>query len=97
MQHSPSWEANRSLASQLIPPILWIPKVHYRIQNRPPSLPISSQINPFYDSSAHFLQTQFNIILLASSFNINHLTPNGHFSSRTAPQVSAPYKAMLQM
>ena len=31
MEQGPSWEANMSSASQEIPSIVWIPKVHYHI------------------------------------------------------------------
>jgi hypothetical protein len=42
MAQSPSWEANWSAASQEIPRILWIPKVHHRTHKRTPPIPILS-------------------------------------------------------
>jgi hypothetical protein len=67
MEHSPSWEAKRFSASQEIPRILWNPKVHYRIHNSPPPVPILSHINPIQASSSHFLNIHFNIIVSYTS------------------------------
>jgi hypothetical protein len=40
---SPSWEANRFLASQEILRILWNSEVHYRVHNSTPPVRILSQ------------------------------------------------------
>ena len=63
MEHSPSWEANRFAASQVIPRILRNPKFHYRIHKCAPPLPILCQIDPIYASTSHFLKLNINIIL----------------------------------
>jgi hypothetical protein len=40
MKQSPSWEANRFSASQVIPPILWNTDVQYGIYESLPPVPV---------------------------------------------------------
>jgi hypothetical protein len=46
MEQSPSWEANRFLASQEISRILWDSKVRYRVYKCPPPVPNLSNFVP---------------------------------------------------
>jgi len=59
MQQKPSSDANSFSATQEIPRILWILKVHYNIRKSPPPVPILSQINPFHASPSSRLKDPF--------------------------------------
>ena len=62
MVQSPSWEANWFAASQEIPRISRIPKVHYRTHKRPPPVSILGQPNPVHIPTSHLLEIHPNII-----------------------------------
>jgi len=62
MVQSPSWEANWFAASQVIPRILWNPKVHYRTHKRPPPVSILGQPNPVHIPTSHLQEIHPNII-----------------------------------
>lgn len=67
MGQNPSWQANRSLASQSIVHVLWSPKVHYSGHNWRQLIPILRQINPADALSPSFLKVRFSIILSSTS------------------------------
>jgi hypothetical protein len=68
MKHSPSWEANSHSASQEIPRLLWNPKVHYRVHNDSPMVPILSQMNSDHTFTPYFLKIHVPNGLLSSAF-----------------------------
>ena len=76
MQQSPSWEANRSSASQEIPRVLCNPKVHYRSHKCPPPVPI---LNSSMQSIPPDPTSWRSILILSSHLRLG--LPSGLFPS----------------
>jgi hypothetical protein len=56
-------DVSRCSATQEIPSILRNPKVHYRLYNNPPLVPVLSQMNPVHSLLTHLFTIHFNITL----------------------------------
>jgi hypothetical protein len=63
MEQSCSWEAKSNSASQELLRLLCTPKVHYRVHNSPPLIPILSQMHPVHNFPPCFRKIHSNIIL----------------------------------
>jgi hypothetical protein len=58
MQQSPYWGAISHSSSQEIPSLLWNPKVHYRVHNSPPLVPILCQMHPVHPTFLRYNRVQ---------------------------------------
>ena len=103
MEHSPSWRARGSSASQEIPHILCNPNVPYCIHKWPPRVVILIHRNPFHTPPSHFLKIHLNITLPSTSkfskwspsLRISHQNPVGTSPISNACHMPCPSNSSL--
>ena len=95
MEQSPSWEANRFSASQEIPHILWISKIHYLVYKCPPTVPILSQIDPVHTPSSYFLNIYLNIILPSTPGSIQMVSFHQSSPPKPCIHLSSPHTCYM--
>ena len=77
MEQSPSWEANRSSASQEIPRILWNPEGSLPHSQSPATCPYPELDQSSPCTPSRFLRVHFNIILPSTLCLLSGLFPTG--------------------
>jgi hypothetical protein len=87
MELRPSWEAANFAATEELPRILWDLKVHCRVQESHPLVPILSQINPIHIILPYLSKIHFNIVPPPTSSkydNFREENREGHHGCRKA-------------
>ena len=77
-------------ATQEITYILWNHKVHCRLHNSPPLVPIVSRSNPVHANSFHFLNSHINIIPPSTPRSVKWTLPltKFHYGGKNAPLIT---------
>jgi hypothetical protein len=70
MKFSPSSEAANCAATQELPTTLWHQKVHYRLHNSPPLVPILSHTTPIQSIPSHPISLRSTLICQSTYFLI---------------------------